>query len=405
MPTPVIPEYRVLSRRSLQFAHYTALLLLSLHWAFVLYINSSYIDRLASDRVIDMLYIVGAVATIAGFFYASHILTRFGNIFLIKTLTLIEFCALVGMGLTVNPYIGLSLFVVHQAVVPIILFNLDVIMEVIIGEREESTGTQRGILLTIMSLTTALAPLALGKLINAAHRIHIGTSDFVLVYLLSAFFLIPFICVILTRFKTFKDPVYPHFKFREGLAEFWRYRDIRNVFFAHFLLQLFFTWMVIYTPLYLSNVIGLSWEEIGSVLFVGLMAYVLLEFAIGKIADAYLGEKEMMAFGFAVTAIATSWFVFLSNASIALWMTAMFLTRVGASFIETTTESYFFKHTEGKDTDVISLFRITRPLSYVVGPVLGGLTLHYFSFSFLFVILGLLMIPGLFFAMALKDTK
>ncbi len=405
MPTPVTPEYRTESRRGAQFAHYAALLLLSLHWAFVLYINSSYLAQLASHRVIDMLYIGGSLVTIGGFFYASHILTRFGNIFLIKVLTLIEFCALVGMGLTVNPYIGLSLFVVHQAVVPIILFNLDIIMEVLIGDKEESTGAQRGILLTIMSLTTALAPLALGKLIGVAHHVSATASEFVLVYLLSAFFLIPFIYVVLKHFKTFKDPVYPHFKFREGLADFWQYKDVRNVFFAHFLLQFFFTWMVIYTPLYLADVIGLSWEEIGSILFVGLMAYVLLEYAIGKIADTYLGEKEMMAFGFAVTAVATSWFVFLNNAPIALWMTAMFLTRVGASFIETTTESYFFKHTQGKDTNVISLFRITRPLSYVVGPVLGGVTLHFFSFSFLFVILGLLMIPGLFFAMALKDTK
>lgn len=405
MPTPITPEYRTESRHGAHLAHYIALLFLSLHWAFVLYINSSYLKQITSDRVGDMLYVVGALLTIAGFFFAPHILTRFGNIFLIKVLTGIEFCALVGMGLAVNPYIGLSLFVVHQAVVPIILFNLDVIMEVLIGTHEESTGTQRGILLTIMSLTTALAPLALGKLTSVAHHVSINTSEFVLVYLTSAFFLIPFILVIIKYFKTFKDPVYPHFKFREGLSEFWHYKDIRNVFFAHFLLQLFFSWMVIYTPLYLSDVIGLSWEEIGSVLFVGLMAYVLLEFAIGKIADAYIGEKEMMAFGFAVTAIATSWFVFLSNASIALWMTAMFLTRVGASFIETTTESYFFKHTEGKDTNVISLFRITRPLSYVVGPVLGGLTLHYFSFSFLFVVLGLLMVPGMFFAMALKDTR
>ncbi|QQR64467.1 MFS transporter [Candidatus Kaiserbacteria bacterium] len=405
MPTPVTPEYRFASRHKAEFAHYTALLLLCLHWAFVLYINSSYLEQLASHRIIDILYVVGAIVTIGSFFYASHILTRFGNIFLIKVLTFIEFCALVGMGLTVNPYIGLSLFVVHQAVVPILLFNLDIIMEVIIGDKEESTGRQRGILLTIMSLTTALAPLALGRLTSAAHHVSANASEFVLVYLLSAFFLVPFIFVVLKYFKTFKDPVYPHFRFREGLLEFWQYKDIRNVFFAHFLLQFFFTWMVIYTPLYLTNVIGLSWDEVGSILFVGLMAYVFLEYAIGKVADTYIGEKEMMAFGFAVIAMATASFVFLDNSSIPLWMTAMFLTRVGASFIEVTTESYFFKHTAGKDTNVISLFRITRPLSYVVGPVLGVLTLHFFSFSFLFVILGTLMIPGLFFAMALKDTK
>ena len=86
-------------------------------------------------------------------------------------------------------------------------------------------------------------------------------------------------------------------------------------------------------------------------------------------------------------------------------MIAMFMTRVGASLVEVTTESYFFKHTHGKDTNLIGLFRITRPLSYVLGALLGVIALNYVDFSFLFVILGFLMIPGLFFAMALKDTK
>lgn len=113
----------------------------------------------------------------------------------------------------------------------------------------------------------------------------------------------------------------------------------------------------------------------------------------------------MMAFGFAIIAISTSWFVFLDNASVLIWMIAMFMTRVGASFVETTTESYFFKHTQGKDTNVIGIFRITRPLSYILGAILGAITLNLVSFEFLFVVLGILMIPGMFYAMALHDTK
>jgi MFS family permease len=113
----------------------------------------------------------------------------------------------------------------------------------------------------------------------------------------------------------------------------------------------------------------------------------------------------MMAFGFAILAISTSWFVFLDNSSLVAWMIAMFMTRVGASFVETTTESYFFKHTESKDTNIIGLFRITRPLSYVVGALLGTLTLYFLDFHILFMVLGLLMVPGLFFSMALHDTR
>jgi predicted MFS family arabinose efflux permease len=250
-----------------------------------------------------------------------------------------------------------------------------------------------------MSLTGAIAALGMGKLVGA------GIPDFKLVYLASALTLIPFSYILLVKLREFKDPDYPHLRIFEGITNFWKYHDVRNVFFAHFLLQLFFAWMVIYTPLYLSTVIGLNWEQIGIVLFAGLMAYVFLEYAIGIVADKFLGEKEMMAFGFAIIAISTSWFVFLDNSSVIAWMIAMFMTRVGASFVETTTESYFFKHTESKDTNIIGLFRITRPLSYVLGALLGTVALHYLDFHMLFVLLGLLMVPGLFFAMVLKDTK
>ena len=150
---------------------------------------------------------------------------------------------------------------------------------------------------------------------------------------------------------------------------------------------------------------GFDWELIGEILFVGLMAYVFLEYAIGVIADKWLGEKEMMALGFLIMTIATSWFTFLTPSEIGLWMVAMFMTRVGASLIETTTESYFFKHTNGKDTALISFFRITRPLSIVIGALLGSLVLSFLEMELLFIVLALLMLPGFFFTMMLKDTK
>lgn len=400
MPLPVTPEYRRETRhRSAMSMHYIALLFLSLHWASVLYINSSYLEQFASSKAVSVLYTASAFLTILAFLYASSILNRFGNTRVTITFSLIELCALLGMAFTSHPVIAMVLFVVHQAVVPILLFNLDIYLETYIGKHEADTGKQRGILLTIMSLTTAVAPLFIGKALGS------GTPDFTYAYLGSSFFLIPFLYIIFTHFKKFEDPAYPDLRIRDGIFSFWNIRDVRNVFCAHFLLQFFFTWMVIYTPLYLSSVIGLSWEDIGAILFVGLMAYVFLEYAIGFIADSYLGEKEMMAFGFVITAIATSWFIFLGDASVTMWMFAMFMTRVGASFIETTTESYFFKHTQGKDTNVIGLFRITRPLSYVVGASFGGILLHYFTFEFLFIILGFSMVPGLFFAMALRDTR
>jgi MFS family permease len=400
MPVPVSFEDRENLTNETSFnAHYSALLFLSLHWAGVLYINSSYLEQFVSHTTLTWLYVISALLTVGAFLKAPHLLSSLGSKRFTLLLSAIEFFVFIGMAFTTSPYIAGSLFVLHQIVITLLYFNLDMLVEISTGNEEGSTGRQRGIFLTIVSITTALAPLIIGNVLGS------GTPDFTLTYILSALVLIPFGYLIYSRLKNFEDPHYPHLRIQEGLSHFWKSKDLRNVFCAHFLLQFFFTWMVIYTPLYLASVIGFNWEEIGSILFIALMAYVLLEYFIGFIADKYIGEKEMMALGFAVTAVSTSWFIFLDNSSIGIWMFAMFMTRVGASLIEATTESYFFKHTSGTDSDVVGIFRITRPLSYVIGALIGGIALHFTSFEFLFVILGFLMIPGIFFAMALKDTR
>ena len=402
MPVPVPSEYRACSRTKPLFgALYGALILLTFHWAVVLYINSSYLEQFVPGTSVGLLYMVSACITILIFLSATKILRRTGNYRFALTTALIECITLMLMAYTQHPVFAVLLFVVHQAVVPLILFTLDIFMEEMIGTSEGGTGSKRGLLLTLMSATGAFASLSAGYLMGH------GVPQFGLAYTASALFLIPFMLLIMRYFRSFKDPEYPQINILSGIRTLWAYADIRNVCFAHFTLQFFFAWMVIYTPLYLANVIGFNWEEIGKIMFVGLLSYVLLEYAIGVIADRWLGEKEMMALGFVVIAVSTSWFMFLDQTLLIPWMIAMFMTRVGASFVETTTESYFFKHTQGKDTDLVSFFRLTRPLSIVIGSILGSITLSFLptDFELLFVILGLAMIPGLFFTMALKDTK
>jgi len=400
MPSPIISEFRSMSRKKRNFfALYSALILLSLHWAIVLYINSSFLEQFIDSAKIGFLYTISSVLTIIVFLSASRLLTRTGNYLLTIAFTALEFSVLIGMALTHSAWLAIPLFITHQAVVPLILFTLDIFMEEMIGDEEDGTGGRRGMFLTLMSFTGALASLAAGYLVGD------GVPQFFLAYIASAILLIPFLVIIMRYFKTFEDPDYPSLKIIYGFLNFWKQKDVRNVFFAHFTLQLFFAWMVIYTPIYLAAEVGFNWKEIGEILFGGLMAYVLFEYIIGVIADKWLGEKEMMALGFLIMAVTTSWFAFLNSHIVMAWILAMFMTRVGASFVETTTETYFFKHTAGKDTTLISFFRITRPLSYVLGAVLGSLTLYFLPFNLLFVVLGLLMVPGLFFTMALRDTK
>jgi len=378
---------------------YSALILLSFHWYLVMYIDSSFLGKFMSESALGLLFTLGSVILFVVFIYFSRILKKLGNFRLALVCTIIEIAALLGMALSTELWAAVLFFLLHFVTVPLIYFNLDIFLEELIGKQESQTGSKRGLYLALYSLAGAAAPLTLGYLIVD------NTSSFAPAYIASALLLLPLIIVLVLFFKNFKDPLYTTFNLKNMMRTLTKNKNVRYVCITHTLLQIFFTWMVIYTPLYLAKVAGFGWTEIGYIMFAGIMAYVIFEYPIGIIADKYIGEKEMMALGFLIIAISTSWFAFLPQLGIGIWMLAMFLTRVGASLVEATTESYFFKQTQGDDADKISLFRMTRPFASVVGALLGSLALIHFEFSFLFIILGFLMVPGIFFTLLLKDTR
>jgi len=318
---------------------------------------------------------------------------------MIMGMLILDFVATIGMSVSESLRMAIPLFLVHITILPLIIFNLDVFMEEQIGDQESSTGKRRGMLLTMMSFIGATSTLIAGFLVNAAR------GSFKFAYIASAIALIPAILILFRYFKCFEDPKYTEIKILDSIRDFWQHRDIKFAFLAHLTLQIFFFFMVVYTPLYLSTEMNFSWQEIGLMLFIAQFAYVLFEYPIGYVADNYIGEKEMMAFGFVILAVASSWMAFIGSAEFIPWVIAMFTVRVGASLAEVTTESYFFKHTKGSDSTIISFFRISRPLAFIIGALVGSFALLYLPFNLLFIILGLLMVPGLFYAMALKDTR
>lgn len=378
-------------------AIYSVVLLLIFHSYLVMYINSSYLEQFLSNTGIGAVYIIASSLTVLIFLFVSQVLRKYGNYRLTMLLLGLNGVAVLGMALANSLATALPLFLVHIIVLPLILFNLDVFLEELIGNREGTTGSRRGLLLALSSFIGAISPLLSGLVVDA--------GSFSYAYLLSACTLIPIVMILTFHFRHFQDPKYSEIRLFTALRSFWVNHNIRFVFLAHLLLQIFFCFMVIYAPLYLATEIGLSWKKIGIILFAGQLAYVLFEYPIGFIADRQLGEKEMMAAGFLILAVSSSWLAVVDTTALLPWILAMFATRVGASFVEVTTESYFFKHTKSTDAQIISFFRITRPLSYVVGAALGSLSLLYLPFNLIFIILGFVMIFGIGFALTIHDTR
>ena len=174
-----------------------------------------------------------------------------------------------------------------------------------------------------------------------------------------------------------------------------------------FILQIFYAWMTIYTPIYLHGNLGLDWGAIGIIFGIMLLPFIFVQFPAGELADSQFGEKEMLSIGFIITALATITMFFVTGKSILVWGLILFGTRVGAALVEVMCDVYFFKKVDNQNANLISFYRMGRPLAYIIGSLIATLMLSipYFGLKNLFLVLGFMMFLGLRYSLALKDTK
>jgi MFS family permease len=378
---------------------YIVTLLLIFHTFVIAYINSSLLEQFISTEAVSTLYITTSAVTILIFLFVSRVLHKVGNFKFTLGLLLLNAAAVLGVAFAETIRVAIPLMSLHLVIVALIVFNLDIFMEEHIGNDEGVTGTRRGMLLALMSSIGALSPFISSELVA------LGDGSFTYAYLVSAASLLPIIAILLYYFRDFSDPPYTDLKVLEALRSFWIKKDTRAVFCVHFVLQMFFMCMVVFTPLYLTQTIGLSWQAFGIIMIFAQLAYVLLEYPIGIIADKYIGEQEMMALGLLILAVSTAWISFVSTSSMFVWIVVMFITRVGASFVEVTTEVHFFKTTKSSDAQIISFFRVTRPLAYVAGAAIASISLLYLPFNLLFIVFACTMIPAMFITLQIIDSK
>lgn len=377
---------------------YSAVLLLIFAAYITYYINSSYLKQFIPNESIGLIYTIEAALTILSFLFISRVLRRVGNYRATIGLVITDIFAVLGLASADTLRVAVPLFMIHLICITLTFFNFDIFIEEAIGNKEGETGSRRGLLLALSSFVGAVTPLLAGYLVG-------DDNNFTLVYITSAIALLPVLALVTIQFRKIKQPHNHEIKVLRAIRSFWVQRDIRFVFLCNLLLWFFFSFAVVYIPLYLSSEMHFSWTLIGIMLFAAQLAYVFLEYPIGVIADSYLGEKEMMITGFLILSSSVASLSLLNETTVWTWIILMFITRVGASLIEVTTESYFFKHTRGSDGQIISFFRMANPTAYIAGPLVASLTLLYLPFNFMFVVFGLCLLPGALLASFLKDTK
>lgn len=369
---------------------------LSIHYGTILYINSTLLSNFFRPNFVSALFLTSATLNILFFLFAPSLITRLGKQLLLFVILLITFISSLGLTFGVTGSVVAISFIVYASLLPMIYYYFDIFLEELSLDR--NTGEIRGTYLTFVNLGIAIGPFILAGLATVENNLEpiylTATLMLILPILLSIFFL-------KSRFQN-RHGVY-HYSPRLPFGSWWRNLNVRHVTLARFVLESFFAFMVIYTPIYLVSILGFRWSEVGVMFTFMLLPFIFFTWPVGELADRLWGEKEIMLTGFAIMVLSLLVMPFLGKVFLG-WMMVLFLSRVGASLIEITTESYFFKQIKASDTALISIFRLTRPVSTIFGSVLGAFAIGLFTFEKIFFVLAVVVLFGFRESLSLKDS-
>ncbi len=368
--------------------------LLSLHLAFTSYINSSFLSASFGENNVSLIYIWSSIISILALFFIPGMLRRLGGYRFLLFFSLLDtFCLFLLSNLKSSLNI-IPVFIFYFTVNNLIIFALDELLQIF--SKNSQLGRVRGLYLTLINLAWVIAQVVSGKAFLSSSFSALYSVAF---FIMAAFFLVAFFSL-----KNLSDPKYDKALGLRSFRNFFRKTNLTRAYAINFLLQFFYVWMVIYTPIYLYAHLGFSWREISLIFTVMLLPFVLIQFPLGNYSDS-IGERKMLMFGFAIAALATLSLFFIKSHDIWVWALLLFSTRIGAAVIEVMSDVYFFKHIERESDEYISVYRNTAPASYVLAPLTAFVIFPLIpSFNFIYLILGTFMLYGIYLASTIRKN-
>jgi MFS family permease len=373
---------------------YVLSFLFTLHIALSAYVNSTFLSEIISEKFVGLLYTLSSIATLLMLSKSANILKYFGNRRLTLGLLLVNMLSLVGMITSRNVYIVGASFVAFVSTNTMILFCIDIFIEHF--SKDRTVGKVRGLYLTIINLAWLCSPILASYLITRE-------GGYRTVYIIAFIATIIMTIGLFFSVKTFKDKIYKKTPFLETYRYLKTNHHMLAITIINFILQFFYSWMVIYTPIYLHQHIGLAWGQIGIIFTIMLSPFVLFSLPIGILIDKYhVSKRTLLYIGFIIIFISTFLIVGITTKNILPWIIVLFMSRVGASIIETTSEIYFFTHIKEEEAYLLSVFRDMMPIAYIIAPLISTIVFIFLPFKFLFVVLSIILLTGLYYIPHLK---
>jgi len=390
----------------------TLLFLFSAQVSLTIYVDSSYLASTIANTpglssmelweepedMVGTLYTFAALITLLALLSAPKILRKIGNYRWTLSILILHVLILLGLSMFDSGWLIIPLFMVETALVAVLYFNLDVFLERY--SKDAETGMIRGLFLAIASIAWLLPPVLAGTLVDQ--------YGFQLVYLVGAAVVLPTIFIMMRYFSDFTDLAYNDAPFMMSHKTALAHPNIHYILMTNFFLHFFYAWMIIYAPLYFHNHVGISYQEFGMMLTIALSAFIIFPYPAGWLADKLLGEKELLVGGFLLMAVTSALIPLFGKAEAGIFLFALllFIGRMGASIVETMSETYFFKQIDGSGAGLMGYFRRSRPLALIAAPIMASVLLQFgmIDLGSLFYLLAFIMILAIYFPLRLKDT-
>src|SRR3989344_2040644 len=360
------------------------------------YVTSNYLSDSFGEASVGWLYAIAATVSILGLSLGYAAVKRFGNARLFNVVALVALLSTAALAVGGSPWlIGVGFLLSFTAGV-VGNFSIDIFLES--ATKNEHTGKVRGWNLTFENVAFLLGPLLAG--------IILAEGQYWRVFALGAAILGFTWMFGRRRFANFVDPKYRASGAWASLQEILGRWNTRKAFLCFLALNLFYAWMVIYTPIFLVHSVGLPLSEVMLIIAGALIPFVALQEWVGRLADCCTGEQEFLASGLAVMGLDTLALPLITSQSFWVWALALLMTRVGAAVVEAMCYSYIFKKIDAEDAGSMQLLHAIRPAATVAAPILAIAILAVAGdIRALYVVLGIVCLLAIIPALRLRDTR
>ena len=378
-------------------ALYIITFLYAVHYAVPLHSESFFLEKIVGVEYVGIVYGVAAFISLATTISISSLLRRISIVRFTLLSIVLEAASLLVLAFGTHPSVLIIAFILHIVFLGALFIALNIMVEAVSSDYE--TGRVRGVYLTILNTGILIGPLIASRFVE---------NGFTILFSLSAFCILAASYYVLRYLSQIEKWKYSTPNVFYAIRQLRRNPDTAKIVYAQFLLELFYSVVVIFVPLFLlqSSAITLP-VYLGIVLPIVLIPFVILPYPLGRLADTRFGEKEMLICGFGLMTIGLLLLAFIPQLTLPVVILILLLSRIGASMAEEMTSSYFYKHVSVSDADIISLFSNTRNAALIIGPLLGALlaSIHGESLVLIFVVFAGMLTLGIIPLFKLHDTK